>query len=123
MDFVLIVHVLVNLLDNACKFSPPGSPIDVTARAAGGRVEISVADRGMGIPPADLTRVFDKFYRVERPEGIVGTGLGLAICKGIVEAHGGTIRAGNREGGGSAVTFSLAAAEPASAAPARELAA
>jgi two-component system sensor histidine kinase KdpD len=66
-----------------------------------------VADRGVGIPPADLTRVFDKFYRVERPGSITGTGLGLSICKGIVEAHGGFIAAENRAGGGTVITVAL----------------
>ncbi len=107
MDFVLIVQVLVNLLDNAIKYSPPTAPIDVHARAAGANLEITVADRGVGIPPSDLTRVFDKFYRVERPGGVTGTGLGLAICKGIIEAHSGSIKAENREGGGTMITLTL----------------
>ncbi len=115
MDFVLIVQVLVNLLDNAVKYSPRDLPIDVRAQIVDSKLEISVADRGEGIPPGDLTRVFDKFYRVQRPLGAVGTGLGLAICKGIVEAHGGNIRAENREGGGASVTFTLPLAQEPSA--------
>jgi two-component system, OmpR family, sensor histidine kinase KdpD len=107
MDFVLMVQVLVNLLDNAIKYSSPTSPIDVHARAAGANLEITVADRGVGIPPSDLTRVFDKFYRVERPGGVRGTGLGLAICKGIIEAHNGNIKAENRQGGGTIITLTL----------------
>ncbi len=90
-DFVLIVHVLSNLLDNALKYSPKESPLEVRGRPAGKEVEITVMDRGIGIPEDDLDRVFDKFYRVQRPEQVTGTGLGLAICKGIVEAHGGLI--------------------------------
>ena len=66
-----------------------------------------MADRGVGIPPADLGLVFDKFYRVQRRGSDSGTGLGLSICKGIVEAHGGQIRADNRPGGGTVVTFWL----------------
>ena len=62
-------------------------------------MEISVADRGVGIPNEDLERIFDKFYRVQRPDNVSGTGLGLSISKGIVEAHGGSIRAENRRGG------------------------
>jgi two-component system sensor histidine kinase KdpD len=107
MDFVLIVQVLVNLLDNAIKYSPRPSPIQLSARIVADALEIRVADRGIGIPAEDLTRVFDKFYRVQRPDGVTGTGLGLAICKGIIEAHGGKIRAENREGGGTLVTLSL----------------
>jgi two-component system sensor histidine kinase KdpD len=107
MDFVLIVQVLVNLLDNAIKYSSPGTPIDVQARVAGPNLEITVADRGVGIPPEDLARVFDKFYRVQRPNGLGGTGLGLTICKGIVEAHGGQIKATNREGGGTVLSLTL----------------
>ena len=66
-----------------------------------------MADRGTGIPPEDLNRIFDKFYRVQRPEKVSGTGLGLSISKGIVEAHGGFIWAENREGGGTVITISL----------------
>ena len=107
MDFVLIVQVLVNLIDNAVKYSPRDTPIDIRARVVDSKLEISVADRGIGIPSGDLARVFDKFYRVQRPVGAVGTGLGLAICKGIVEAHDGNIQAGKREAGGTIVTFTL----------------
>ncbi len=90
-DFVLIVHVLNNLLDNALKYSSKESPLEVRARQAANQVQIAVLDRGIGIPEEDLEKVFDKFYRVQRPEQVTGTGLGLAICKGIVEAHGGRI--------------------------------
>jgi two-component system sensor histidine kinase KdpD len=107
VDFVLIVHVLKNLLDNALKYSPEKSPLEVRARAAGGEILISIADEGPGIPPDDLERVFDKFYRVQRSEQVAGTGLGLAICKGIVEAHGGRIWAENRPGGGTILTIAL----------------
>ncbi len=107
MDFVLMVQVLVNLLDNALKYSPGDAPIEVTAHVAGGTLEIAVADRGFGVPPEDLERIFDKFYRVHRPAEVSGTGLGLAICKGIVEAHCGRIWARNRPGGGTVVTVAL----------------
>ncbi|OGO12363.1 MAG: two-component sensor histidine kinase [Chloroflexi bacterium RBG_13_68_17] len=107
MDFVTIVQVLVNLLDNAQKYSSPDTPIDVRARAAGAFLEIEVSDRGLGIPKEDLRRIFDKFYRVQRPESIGGTGLGLSICRGIVEAHGGFIAAENRPGGGTTIAFAL----------------
>jgi len=107
LDFVLIVHVLTNLLDNALKYSPDNSPLEVRAQTTGAHLQISVLDRGPGIPQEELERVFDKFYRVQRPEQVSGTGLGLAICKGIVEAHGGHIRAENRPGGGTIITLFL----------------
>ena len=113
-DFGLIVQVLVNILENAFKYSPPGSPVEITGRQTGHQVEIEVADRGVGIPPEDLLRIFDKFYRVERPDSVVGTGLGLAICKGIAEAHGGSITAEIRPGGGTIVRLTLPMADAAS---------
>ena len=110
-DFGLLVQVLVNILENAFKYSPPGSPVEVFGRKKGNLVEIEVADRGVGIPEQDLLRIFDKFYRVQRPDSVVGTGLGLAICKGIVEAHGGSITAENRPGGGTIIRVTLPAAD------------
>ena len=107
LDFVLIVHVLNNLLDNALKYSPENSPLEVHARVIQSEICISVVDQGTGIPPDDLERIFDKFYRVHRSEQVAGTGLGLAICKGIVEAHGGRIWAENRPGGGAILTIAL----------------
>lgn len=107
MDFALIVQVLVNLIDNALKYSPPQSPIEIRALTQGNQIQVQVMDRGIGIPSADLPRVFDKFYRVQRPDMVSGTGMGLAICKGIVEAHGGIITAENRLGGGALLTFTL----------------
>jgi len=107
MDFVLMAQVLVNLLDNAFKYSPANAHIQVRARVEGPEAHIEIADRGVGIPPADLERVFDKFYRVQQPGQVTGTGLGLSICKGIVEAHGGRIWAENRAGGGARITFAL----------------
>ncbi|MCK1975309.1 histidine kinase, partial [Bacillus safensis] len=81
-------------LDNAAKYAPEGSRIDVTARVDGARAELSVGDDGPGIPPDARGRVFDMFYRVAEGDGQrAGTGLGLAIACGIVEAHGGTIAA------------------------------
>jgi two-component system sensor histidine kinase KdpD len=111
VDFGLIVQVLVNIIDNALKYSTSGSPIEVSGRQVTQQVEIAVADRGLGIPSQDLLRVFDKFYRVQRPDTVTGTGLGLAICKGIVEAHGGRISAENRSGGGTIIRLTLPSAE------------
>lgn len=107
LDFVLIWQVLVNLVDNALKYSPPTSPIEIRAQRFGADLEISVADWGIGIPTDDLDRVFDKFYRVQRPDSVSGTGLGLSISKGIIEAHGGSIRAENRKDGGTIITIRL----------------
>ncbi|MBL8645119.1 MAG: two-component sensor histidine kinase, partial [Rhodospirillaceae bacterium] len=93
-DFVLMENVLVNLLDNATKYAPIDSAIQITARRIDGDIAIDVADQGRGIPADELGAVFDKFYRAkQRDHTVAGTGLGLAICKGIVEAHGGTIEA------------------------------
>jgi two-component system sensor histidine kinase KdpD len=79
----------------------------VKTQVEGSEARIEVADRGMGIPADDLGRVFDKFYRVQRPGQMGGTGLGLSICRGFVEAQGGRIWAENREGGGTMITTSL----------------
>lgn len=107
LDFVLMTQVLVNLLDNAAKFSEPGSPIRIGVRVADAWLELAVEDEGPGIPDEQLEKVFDKFFRLHRGDDIAGSGLGLAICKGIVEAHGGTVRAGNRQGGGARLVVSL----------------
>jgi two-component system sensor histidine kinase KdpD len=107
IDFSLIVKVLVNVLDNSLKYSPPGTPIDLQAKDLDGHLEIRIADRGFGIPPGELNQVFDKFYRVRRHENIGGTGLGLSICKGIVEAHKGRIWAENRPAGGTIIQMTL----------------
>ena len=107
MDLVLMIQVLVNLLENSLKYSPPGSPIEIVAATESSWLTIEVADRGPGVPEHDLKRVFDKFYRIPIPEGAGGTGLGLSICKGIVEAHGGRIGAENRRGGGLSIVIRL----------------
>jgi two-component system sensor histidine kinase KdpD len=107
-DCVLLVQVLVNLVDNAIKYSPRGGGIEIKVGSSGDSLQVSVADRGAGIPEADLPRVFDKFFRIQRPTGNVpGTGLGLSICKGLVEAHGGRIWAENAAGGGAVISFTL----------------
>ncbi len=105
-DPVLIEQVLVNLLENATKYTPAGSPIDVSALLRDGEVETEVADRGPGVAKADVGRVFEKFYRAREGEG-GGVGLGLTICRGIVGAHGGRIWVDDRPGGGAAFHFTL----------------
>ncbi len=104
-DGVLIEQVLTNLIENAARHTPAGTPIDLAAGPAGAEVVVEVADRGPGLVAGDEERVFDKFYR--RAPGQAGTGLGLAICRAIVEAHGGRIEAENRPGGGAVFRFSL----------------
>lgn len=106
MDGVLIEEVLINLLENAMKYTPPGSPIEVSAAFNEDQVTISVADRGPGIPPGEEQRIFDKFYRTA-PKRTRGVGLGLAICRGIVEAQGGRVWVESRPGGGAIFRFTL----------------
>jgi len=104
LDPVLFEQVLFNLIDNAAKYAPAGSLIAIRARQDDGAVVVEVADEGPGLPPADLERVFDSFYRVSKGDQVrAGTGLGLAICRGFVEAMGGTIAAGNRSDRSGAV--------------------
>lgn len=111
-DGVLIEQVLINLLDNALKYSVPDSEILITAsRRPGDQLAVSVANRGYKIPEEDLGRIFDKFFRISSPLQVSGTGLGLSICKGIIESHGGTIWAENYQGRGTMITFTLPMAD------------
>lgn len=97
LDPVLFEQMLFNLLDNAAKYAPQGSTIRLQGWADNGSVALQIMDEGPGIPPADLERVFDSFYRVRKRDQIqAGTGLGLSICRGFIEAMGGTIMAANR---------------------------
>ncbi len=107
LDDRLFIHVLVNLIDNAIKYSPDQVKMGIIAKIEHNNVIIEISDHGIGIPEEDLSRIFDKFYRVHRPQSVGGTGLGLAICKGIVELHGGTITARNRPGGGAIFQIEL----------------
>ena len=106
VDPVLLQQVFVNLVDNATKYTPPGTPISIAARPGAGAIEIDVADRGDGLAPGDETRLFEKFARGRSAVGH-GVGLGLSICRGIVEVHGGAISASNRPGGGAQFRLSL----------------
>ncbi|MES0097156.1 sensor histidine kinase KdpD [Mesorhizobium sp. M0019] len=104
VDPVLFEQVLFNLLDNAAKYAPPGSTIRLQAWADNGFVILQIMDEGPGIPPADLERVFDTFYRVRKGDQVrAGTGLGLSICRGFIEAMGGTLLAANRSDRSGAV--------------------
>lgn len=99
VDFVLIEQAFINLLDNICNYTPPGTSASVTAWHEAQVLRVIVADQGPGIPEADLERVFDKFYRLPGTAS-GGTGLGLAICRGIFEVHGGTLTARHALEGG-----------------------
>jgi two-component system sensor histidine kinase KdpD len=111
VDSGLIIQALVNILDNALKYSTPESLLDITGRQIDREINIEIADRGIGIFPEDLSHVFDKFYRVRNPVNVSGTGLGLSISKGIIEANGGHITAANRAGGGTVISVLLPVTE------------
>jgi two-component system sensor histidine kinase KdpD len=116
LDPVLMERVLVNLLENAAKYTPPGSPVRIEGRRetgpAGGQVVVDVLDRGPGLPAGKEALLFDKFERGDRESATPGVGLGLAICKAIVEAHGGRISAHNRTGGGAVFRLAWPAGQP-----------
>ncbi|MBV9411340.1 MAG: HAMP domain-containing histidine kinase [Acidimicrobiia bacterium] len=104
-DRALVQHVLMNLVVNATKFSPPEAPIDIEVRSDGDGVRVSVTDRGIGIPADNRDRIFEKFVRLQ--DGGVGVGLGLFICRALVESMGGRIWAGEGPGGGARMSFTL----------------
>ena len=101
IDDVLFEQVFINLFDNAAKYSPVDSPLDISASVEGGECLIQISDRGPGLDPKEAEQIFDKFYRGARAKEKIGTGLGLTICRAIVKAHGGKIWVENREGGGA----------------------
>ena len=108
VDTGLIRRALLQVIENARKYAPPNSPIRIEARQDGSNAAISVLDRGPGINADELQRIFEKFYRGRRGrDKVEGTGMGLAIAKGIIEAHGGKIRAENRPGGGAGIVMTL----------------
>jgi two-component system sensor histidine kinase KdpD len=115
LDYVEIDQVLSNLIENAAKYVPPGREIRISARRAAGELRVEVADRGPGLSPGSLQRLFEAFYRDNdgTSRSTRGSGLGLAIAKGLVEAHGGKIWAENRVGGGARFVFTLPARDPA----------
>jgi two-component system, OmpR family, sensor histidine kinase KdpD len=106
MDFELMLHVLTNLLSNAAFHTPAGTEVRLSVKAEHDAVLLIVADRGPGIPPESLPRLFEKFYRAPNAR-TGGTGLGLSLVKGFVEAHHGQVKAENRAGGGAVFTISL----------------
>jgi two-component system, OmpR family, sensor histidine kinase KdpD len=114
LDYLMIDQVLTNLLENAARYTPVDSPLELAVSTSAHEMLVTLADRGPGIPPGDLERIFDKFYRVlghTRTTG--GTGVGLAVCRGLIEAHGGRIWATNRSGGGALFRFTLPLRPPA----------
>jgi two-component system sensor histidine kinase KdpD len=106
IDDVLIEQVFINLIENALKYAPETSPVEISARSRNSIVEVEVRDRGPGFAPGHENRVFDKFFR-GRSNEVRGAGLGLAICRAIIEAHGGSIRAENRKDGGAIICFQI----------------
>ena len=107
VDFGLIEHVMINLLENSVKYSPPGSEIGIEVRQVERALLVTVSDMGQPIPEGEREHVFDKFYRLEYAKSMDGTGLGLSICRGIVEGHGGMIWLDRSPGPGNRFTFSL----------------
>jgi two-component system sensor histidine kinase KdpD len=107
LDPVLLEQVLVNLLDNALKFSPAGSPLEIDCRSERDEAVLTLTDRGLGFAPGEEERVFEKLYRGSRSTDAPGAGLGLAICRGIIQAHGGAISAQTAPGGGARVIITL----------------
>ena len=110
LDYLQIDQVLTNLLENVTRHTPPGSPVDIIVQVCDDGIMVSVADRGPGVPSADVERIFDKFYRVlnsEKAARTTGSGLGLAVSRGLIEAHGGRIWVENRQGGGAVFRFTL----------------
>lgn len=106
-DYALMQEAFINLIDNAVKFTPPESSIEITVQYTGQEVTISVEDEGPGIVPDEVQKLFEKFYRGRNLTTERGLGLGLAICRSVIKAHGGTIWAENRSHGGAAFRFTL----------------
>ncbi|NMG74342.1 DUF4118 domain-containing protein [Aromatoleum diolicum] len=112
VDAVLMERALCNLLENAAKYTPPGSTIEIAARERETHIDIVVADDGPGLPPGRERQLFDKFSRGQGESGIPGVGLGLSIVQAVAEAHGGSVRAENRPGGGARFVIELPRGEP-----------
>lgn len=107
VDFPFILKAFFNVIDNALKYSPDGSPVEIRATFVQRKAQVKIQDYGLGIHREDLKRIFEKFYRVERSQNVLGTGLGLCISKGIIEAHGGEVSVESTPGKGSTFTVEL----------------
>lgn len=112
IDSLLIERVFANLLENAVKYTPPGTPIEIFAASDRSELVVTVSDKGHGIPAGEESRIFEKFHRVASEGNQGGAGLGLTICRAIVEAHGGRMWADNLPTGGAAFHFTLPLTEP-----------
>jgi two-component system sensor histidine kinase KdpD len=112
IDAVLIERVLCNLIENAAKYTPPASKIMISAIVDKHHLNVCVSDNGPGIPAGREEAIFEKFTRGDQESAIPGVGLGLAICRAIIEAHGGTIRAGRSDEGGAAFAFTIPIGTP-----------
>jgi two-component system sensor histidine kinase KdpD len=107
VDGSVLLQVFTNLINNSLKYTPPGTPIKISAIRRTNELVVTVADHGPGIPAGEEKKIFEKFYRLAGAENQKGTGLGLTICHSIVEAHGGKIWADNLPAGGAAFHFTL----------------
>jgi two-component system sensor histidine kinase KdpD len=121
-DAMLIERVLANLLENASKYTPPGTVITLSAEVLDEHLTVTVADKGPGLPKGREEAVFEKFARGERESATPGVGLGLPICRAIIDAHGGRITGRSRPGGGAAFTFTLPLGHPPLAQPEEDVA-
>ncbi|MDR3450866.1 MAG: ATP-binding protein, partial [Alphaproteobacteria bacterium] len=109
-DKDILRRVFVNIIENACKYSPADRPVEITARREASELRVAITDHGNGIPEAERERVFDMFYRIKSgalSNAVIGAGLGLSICRGFIEAHGGHISAQQGEGGGTSIVIRL----------------
>jgi signal transduction histidine kinase len=105
-------QVIANLVDNAVKYTPSGGRVDLRAEAAGSDVVITVRDTGVGVPPDELPRIWDRLYRGDKSRSERGLGLGLSLVRAVVEAHRGTVEAQSEPGRGSAFTVRLPSTHP-----------
>jgi two-component system sensor histidine kinase KdpD len=107
LDADLMARLLVNLLENACRHTPAGSPVRIAAALHGNHLQLAVEDHGPGVPASEREAIFSKFQRGARSQHTLGAGLGLAICRAIASLHGGAVRVDDRPGGGARFVVDL----------------